>query len=172
MNYRDATPADAIALADLGRRSFVAKFGTLYTPRDLTNFLADAYDESRLAGDIANPLVRVRLAEQDGALMGYCKLVLACGWPDHVRVPPEKVIELKQLYTDPAATGQGIGGQLMEWAIATGRSCGAGEMQISVWSGNDGGQRFYARYGCEKVADVHFMVGEQRDEEFLYALLL
>ena len=45
-------------------------------------------------------------------------------------------------------------------------------MQLSVWSGNDGAQRFYARHGFAKVADVTFRVGEQIDEEFLFARMI
>ena len=48
----------------------------------------------------------------------------------------------------------------------------ADEVQLSVWSGNHGAQRFYARYGFEKIADVTFKVGEQIDDEFLLAKLL
>ena len=49
---------------------------------------------------------------------------------------------------------------------------GADEVQLSVWSGNTGAQRFYRRYGFEKVADIDFWVGRQRDDEFLFALVL
>ena len=79
------------------------------------------------------------------------------------------MLELKQLYTAPDATGRGIGGALMEWAMAEFAARGADEVQISVWSGNHDAQRFYARYGFEKVADITFRVGEQLDEEFLMA---
>src|SRR3546814_3681949 len=37
---------------------------------------------------------------------------MACGWPEHAR--GRQVIELKQLYTDPETTGQGIGARLMD----------------------------------------------------------
>ena len=49
---------------------------------------------------------------------------------------------------------------------------GADEVQLSVWSGNHGAQKFYARYGFSKVADITFLVGEQMDEEFLFARML
>ena len=67
-------------------------------------------------------------------------------------------------------TGRGLGAALMDWAIAEARGLGADAIQLSVWTGNDGAQRFYARYGFVKVADIDFWVGEQRDEEFLFAL--
>ncbi|MEE4452308.1 GNAT family N-acetyltransferase [Novosphingobium resinovorum] len=169
MDLRPATTADAPALARLGTDSFVAKFGHLYTAENLANFLAGSHSEGKVGKEIADPAMRVMLAERDGHLLGFCKLVMACGWPEHAR--GETVVELKQLYTDPAATGQGIGAILMDWALAEGAAFGADEMQLSVYSDNPGAQKFYARYGFEKVADIHFMVGEHRDEEFLFARL-
>nr|WP_086492641.1 GNAT family N-acetyltransferase [Novosphingobium panipatense] len=170
MNLRLAAAADAAALADLGARSFVAKFGYMYTPEDLADFLADSHSEAKAAKEIADPSMRVFLAEEEGRLLGFCKLVLACGWPDHAR--GQSVIELKQLYTDPQTTGRGIGTVLMDRALEIAREQAADEVQLSVWSGNEGAQRFYARYGFAKVADIYFMVGEQRDDEFLYARMM
>lgn len=170
MNLRPATPDDAPALSRLGTDSFVVKFGHLYSADNLANFLAGSHSEARVAKEIADPALRVMLAEADGKLLGFCKLVMACGWPDHAR--GTAVIELKQLYTDPDATGQSIGAALMDWALAEAARFGADEIQLSVYSDNPGAQKFYARYGFEKVADIHFMVGEQRDEEFLFARVL
>ncbi|MEW9855318.1 GNAT family N-acetyltransferase [Novosphingobium sp. M1R2S20] len=171
MILRNATPADASAVAALGSEAFCAAFAYLYRPEDLNAFLAASHSTEKAAAEIADPAMRVHLAVGDaGELLGLCKLVLACGWPEHART--ERVVELKQLYTDPAATGRGIGAALMDWALAEAAALDAGEMQLSVWSGNDGAQRFYSRYGFAKMADIHFIVGEQRDEEFLFAKLL
>ena len=167
---RPALPSDAAALAALGRDSFVAKFGAMYRPQDLATFLAQMHSDEVVAREIASPQARYCLAERDGALVGYCKLGLACGWPEHAR--GRNVIELKQLYTAPGATGGGIGAALMEWALAEAAALGADEIQLSVWSGNSDAQRFYDRYGCAKVADTHFWVGEQRDDEFLFARMI
>jgi len=60
----------------------------------------------------------------------------------------------------------------MDWALAEALGFGADEVQLSVWSGNHGAQRFYRRYGFEHVADIEFWVGEQCDEEFLFAKML
>ena len=167
---RPATMADAPALARLGRESFVAKFGHLYRAEDLAVLLEQSYSEPAARAALARPDYRCQLAEIDGKLAGYCRLVLACGWPEHAR--GRSVIELKQLYTDPALTGHGIGAALMGWALATAQARGADEIQLSVYSENPGAQKFYARYGFAKVADTVFMVGEQADHEFLFAKLL
>jgi len=167
---RPATPADLPALSRLGIDSFVSKFGYLYRAEDLYQFLDDTYSEAVLAAELANPLRLYCLAERDGRLVGYCKLGLACGWPDHAR--GRHTLELKQLYTAPDATAGGIGRALMDWAMAEFTARGADEVQISVWSENFGAHRFYQRYGFEKVADTTFAVGSHIDEEYLFARLL
>ena len=167
---RAATAADVDALAELGARSFTAKFGHLYRPEDLAAFLAASHGPAKVAKEIADPAMRVALAEEDGKLAGFCKLVMACGWPEHAR--GRRTIELKQLYTDPGATGRGIGARLMDWALAEAARFGADEIQLSVYADNPGAQKFYRRHGFDKAADIHFMVGAQRDEEFLFARMI
>ncbi len=167
---RPATEADIPALSRVGIDSFVEKFGHMYNARDLATFLEEAHSPAALAAEMADPARLYRLAERDGALAGYCKLGLKCGFPEHAR--GQNVLELKQLYTAPGMTGGGIGKALMDWAMEEFAVRGADEVQLSVWSGNDGAQRFYERYGFEKVADITFRVGEQLDEEFLFAKLM
>jgi len=60
----------------------------------------------------------------------------------------------------------------MDWVLEEARARGFEDVILSVWSGNFGAQRFYARYGFEKIADTFFMVGNQRDEEYLMGLRL
>jgi ribosomal protein S18 acetylase RimI-like enzyme len=167
---RPGSPDDVPALARLGRESFVAKFADLYRPEDLANFLEATHSEAAVAAELANPQRLYCLVEGDGELLAYAKLSLACGWPEYAR--GHNAVEIKQFYTAPGLSGQGIGARLMDWALGAARTRGADEIQLSVWSENFGAQKFYARYGFVKVADIHFQVGEQLDEEFLFSLLI
>ncbi len=167
---RAGTPADVPALSRLGTDTFVAKFGHMYSRQDLASFLDSVQSEAAISAEMAHPARLYQLAERDGALVAYCKLGLTCGFPGHAR--GARAMELKQLYTDAAMTGLGIGKALMDWAMAQFGARGADEVQLSVWSGNHGAQKFYARYGFSKVADITFAVGEQLDEEFLFARMI
>ena len=164
---RPATMADVPALTALAVASFVDAFGHLYSKDDLAAFLDEAKSEHATAALIADPAGAMQLAERGGEPIAYCKIGYNCGWPDHAR--GARAMELKQLYAAASATGSGVGTALMDWALAALAAAGADEVQLSVWSGNHGAQRFYARYGFEKIADVTFKVGEQIDDEFLLA---
>lgn len=167
---RPATAADVPALSQLGIDSFVDKFGHMYSEHDLAAFLEETHAPEAVASEIANPDRLYCLVERDGVLLAYCKLGLSCGFPEFAR--GTRAMELKQLYTAPGMTGGGIGRALMDWAMGEFTARGADEVQLSVWSGNEGAQRFYERWGFAKVADITFRVGEQLDEEFLFAKLL
>lgn len=165
---RLAAPDDTAALADLGRRAITAKFGHLYKPEDFATFLDEAHSEAKVAKEIADPGMRVAVIEEDGALVAFCKLVLRSTMPaghSDARSP----LELKQLYTDPARIGGGLGAKLMDWAQAQAEEVGADEIQLSVYSENPEAQRFYHRYGFSKIADIEFWVGTHCDPEFMFA---
>lgn len=164
---REATAADIPAISHLATESFVAKFGHLYSAGNLNAFLTESLSEPAIATELANPARLYRLAEAGGRLVGYCKIGLTCGFPEHAR--GQNVMELKQLYTASDATGMGIGKALMDWAMEQFAARKADEVQISVYAYNDGAQRFYQRYGFEKVADITFRVGDHIDPEFLFA---
>ncbi|OYX67314.1 MAG: GNAT family N-acetyltransferase [Sphingomonadales bacterium 32-64-17] len=169
---RPATLEDVESLAKLGRESFCAAFAHLYRPEDLAGFLEQCYSHPAVAEEVSDDVHRHRLAVDpaSGALLGYVKIRVPSYYAEHSDAT--NPIALCQLYTDAARTGMGIGAALMDWALGEARAGGHDAVQLSVWSENYGAQRFYARYGFAKIADIHFDVGEQRDEEFLYELRL
>lgn len=170
MDLRPATLDDVPALARLGRDSFVAKFGHLYAREDLDAFLEAVYSDRSVREEVAGTDCIHQLAWEGKALVGYCKLRRRNDYAAHSAA--RNPIELGQLYTDPTRTGQGIGARLMDWALDEARAGGHDAIQLTVWSGNPGAQKFYARYGFTKIADVDFWVGNHRDDEFLYELRL
>ncbi len=170
MILRPASLADATALAALGRTSFCAAFDGLYSQEDLDIFLEQSYAEDVVAGEIANDDFVHCLAMDGEMLVGFCKLALNDYYSGHSDA--KNPLVLVQLYTAPEMTGAGIGATLMDWAIDEARRQGHDAIQLSVYSENFGAQRFYQRYGFTKIADIHFQVGSQLDEEFLFELRL
>lgn len=169
---RPATIADAEPLAQLGTDSFVASFGHLYSTEDLAAFLDEHRTPARYRAHLTAPPSLIQVAEADGRLAAYCLIVRGHGFTERPEPRPERPVFISQLYCAPDMTGRGYGAALLEWAVAEARAWRADAVQLSVFSGNHGAQRFYRRHGFDHVADIDFWVGKHRDHEFLYELSL
>lgn len=165
-SIRRATPVDAAVLAELGAATFIETFGHLYTPEDLQAFLDESHTEAAYAKVLAaDSGYALWLAERDGRAIGYAQAG-PCSLP-HAEVAADDG-EIKRLYLRGEAQGAGAGRALMDAAMAWLLADGPRVLWLSVWSENYGAQRFYARYGFEFASEYHFIVGEQRDREFIY----
>ena len=166
--YRDAVPADGPELAQMARRSFTDTFGTLYRQEDLAQFLDDAFGAKGLPADLTDPDYSVRVATDDGAIVGYCKVgpvTFPGDWP-------ETAMELHQLYILGDHHGAGLAPVLMDWALAEMRGRGASEVILSVYIDNHRARRFYERYGFEEIGRYVFKVGDHEDDDRLMRLAL
>ena len=85
---------------------------------------------------------------------------------------PADAVELHQLYVLKDHLGAGVGPALMDWAIATARDGGAGQLVLSVYVDNHRAKRFYARYGFVDIGRYDFAVGSTIDEDRLMRLML
>lgn len=164
--YRPPQAHEVAALANLSRETFREAFAHLYSAEDLALFETQVYAPDVIAAEMANPDRRYLVAFDDGRMIGYCKIgfdkSLDYDWGDRT------IVELKQLYILASHHGGGVAQHLTDWAIAEARAVGADALLLSVYSDNPRGQAFYRKYGFEHVGDTHFMVGNQRDDEYLY----
>lgn len=172
ISLRAAQPADAAALAALARQAFIDAFAHFYRPEDLNAFLDEWKVPAVYQQALADPDTAIRLAEVDGQLAAYALIKRGYVMDDHPHPRPQRPVFLSQLYCAGHMTGHGLGRRLMDWVLDQAREWQADSLSLSVYSENPGAQRFYRRYGFEKVADTEFWVGSQRDEEYLYELRL
>ena len=169
-SLRPAFVSDTPALARFGAWTFAHKFGELYDPRDLGAFLADAYGEDTVRAETANGAFVHRLLLDGDRLIGFVKLRRPSDYASHSDAT--NPIALSQLYVRPGRTGYGFGARLLDWSLRHARRAGHDAVQLSVYSDNIAAQRFYARHGFAKIAQIDFMVGRHRDDEHLYELRL
>ncbi|KAG1233131.1 hypothetical protein G6F68_019075 [Rhizopus microsporus] len=76
-------------------------------------------------------------------------------------------IELKRFYILAAYQYGGHGARLMDAFMAWLDHPQRRTLWVGVWEENFGAQRFYARYGCSKMGEYEFIVGETHDREFI-----
>jgi len=163
ITIRRATSNDAAALAALGAATFTETFGHLYPPEDLQTFLANSHSVDAWIRTLIDYHRAVWVASLGDATIGFIA-VGACKLPVDNR---DFAGEIQQLYVLAQYHNLRLGSRLMdlglEWLEAQGRT----PLYIGVWSENFGAQRFYGRYGFEKVGEYGFPVGTTVDREFI-----
>lgn len=166
--YRTALPADGPELAAMAKRCFTETFGTLYRASDLAAFLESSFGDEGLPSQLSDPAYAVRLATEDGRIIGFAKLG-PVAFPGKWQ---ERAIELHQLYVLGGWHGEGVGPALMDWALAHARADRRSEIVLSVYVDNVRAQRFYARYGFKEVGRYQFRVGDTIDDDRIWRLQL
>lgn len=161
---RQATPADAQKLAVLGAATFVETFGHLYPPDDLHAFLVGTHSLEAWTARLSDSGVAVWMASSDSTPIGFVT-VGSCKLP--VERLERNAGEIQQLYVLARYQNLRLGTRLMalgvEWLEARRRT----PLYVGVWSQNHGAQRFYGRYGFNKVGEYGFPVGNTVDREFI-----
>ena len=168
ITYRDARTIDGPELAEMARQSFSETFGTLYPEGDLVAFLDEAFGPNGLPSQLSDPDFTVRLALDDGKIIGFAKM-------GPVTFPGEwrpDAIELYQFYVLGPWQGQGVAPEMMDWALEHSRSHGAKEVILSVYVDNHRARKFYERYGFKEIGRYAFRVGETIDDDRIMRLVL
>jgi diamine N-acetyltransferase len=163
-SLRAATPDDAAALSELGRKTFIENFGHMYSSRNLNDFLDGIYMPRLQLDEIAYPENRVALIWMNGNPVGYAKSG-PCKLPVENLLQPS--YELHRLYLMPEAQGIGAGAALMRDALDFCEERGAAGIYLGVWEENHKAQAFYKKFGFEYAGRYEFMVGEHADRELI-----
>ena len=173
MRYRilAASVDDAVAVADIARRTFHDAFAADNDAQHIDAYIEAAFNERRIREELGDGSSTFLLAYRDGetAPVGYAKLRKG-GVEGYVL--PENSIEIERLYADQAATGQGIGSALMEACLAAAAEAGFDNVWLGVWENNAGGIRFYERWGFRPFGRKVFYMGTDPQNDLILSRAL
>ena len=169
-----ATPSDAFDLNEFGKIEFTRTFGHTYTEENLNNYLNESYTTEKYLSWINNPSFRIWLARRTSGneVVGYI-LCGPCGLPlencqgSH---DASQSGEVKRMYIHPSAFGTGLAAELLTNALEWLKGRYHDKIYLGVWSENYRAQKFYAKFGFEKIGEYGFPVGEHIDLEFIMIL--
>jgi ribosomal protein S18 acetylase RimI-like enzyme len=171
---RPATISDAIRLSRFAAAAFRDAFAHDNTPEDMARYVAESFTPERQAGEIADPEGVVLLAESEEVsgsaeapeLLGYAHLVSAQAPESVIGQSP---IELSRFYVSRALHGKGVAQTLMDATLDAARGRGADVVWLGVWERNSRAVAFYRKYGFERVGEQVFMLGADRQTDWVLA---
>ena len=166
IDIRRAAIDDAKSLTDLSYTTFWDAFAhhPKNAPDDLAHYMRQAFSIEQIADELNDPRAVFLLAEIEGELAGYAKLVC-----DHIEpgVTAEKAIELNRLYSQQKFLGQGVGQTLMDACFDLAKKEGFDTMWLGVWEYNPRAQRFYEKNGFREVGSHTFVLGADPQTDLL-----
>lgn len=136
---RPLVEADAEAVQDAARESWLATYGSIYDAEFIHDWIDQKYAPEILradAGRVAAGEVFFHVAADGDRVAGFC----------HVAATDEGGV-MYRIYLRPAYVGRGIGSALLDAAEAWMRARGIARYRCWVHRDNALGRRFYARRG-------------------------
>jgi diamine N-acetyltransferase len=161
---RPCVAADLDALRDISYRTYDQTFRPMNEPATMDAYLASAFDRERLRAELSNPDSAFFFLLVDGVLAGYLK-VNDAGAQTDLNDPDS--LELERIYVDQPFQGRGLGKVLMEKGVAIARRKGKKRVWLGVWERNARAIRFYEKEGFRKVSTHSFVMGDERQTDFI-----
>ena len=166
-HIRQATAADAEALARFGAQCFREAYGADTREEDIEAHIAEHYGTAQQHAEIAEPEAAFLMAFVEGQLHGYARLRRS--------VPPEGVgpgdaLEIHRFYLARQAQGSGLAQRLMRDVLDLAHSRGAKRIWLTVWERNARAIAFYRRWGFVDCGETVFPVGDDPQIDRLMAI--
>lgn len=181
---RQASSADAPALAELAAVTFPLACPPGSPPEDIEAFIAATLNAGAFAGYLSDPARAVFVAEEPAADAGGPGGAVAQGgarllaYTMLADVPPSDAdvaavvgepgaVELSKCYAHPDCHGSGTTARIMaaslEWAAAR----GARQVWLGVNSENVRARRFYEKHGFSVAGNRSFQLGKQVERDYV-----
>ena len=135
-----ATKADRAAVNEIARQ--VHALHVEWRP-DIYCMVEELYPQERFDECIAKRQLYV--AKIEGNVVGYALLITRDS--NHHGMHPRRVMEIQEFAVHEAATGHGIGTEMMADIRALAKAFRCSNLKLSVYPQNDGAIRFYERNG-------------------------
>lgn len=167
---RRATAGDAALLARVGAEFFTATFAAQNDPHDLRTYLATAFSPAIQQAELADPDRVTFIAEStDGATAGYAMLRRGA---TSTAVAANHPAELQRFYVAAPFQGRGLARNLMAFCLEQASEWGCDALWLGVWELNPRAIAFYEKSGFQKVGRQYFMVGSDRQRDFVMSRTL
>lgn len=166
IKIRQAVPEDAELLTDLAYTTFWDAFHDhpKNAPHDLEAYMQEAFSVDQIRTELEDKNSVFLVAELDGELAGYAKLIFESTEPEIIAEWP---VELSRLYSHQKFLGKGVGQALMDACFARAKETGRDVIWLGVWEFNPRAQRFYEKNGFRLVGKHTFLLGSDPQIDLL-----
>jgi diamine N-acetyltransferase len=161
---RVADIEDAELIASISRRTFYEAFAAQNTKANMEKFMNEQFTEEALMAEVGEWGNIFLLAYLDDEPIGYARLKES---KNPASLGNVNALEISRIYVLNKAIGTGIGKALLEECFQIAGEEGKELIWLGVWEHNTRAISFYKKFGFKKFATHVFMLGDDRQTDWL-----
>lgn len=153
-------------LCKIAKSSFYDTFIHSTTEADMQSYLDEAFSLSQQAAEFEQPNSAFYFMEVDEKPVAYLKLNF--GKQPYDGTILENPMEIQRFYFLHSHIGQGLGNELMEFALSQAIEKKHANVWLGVWEFNARAQAFYRRYGFSHFGQTQADIGNTPQIDWLW----
>lgn len=161
---KPCTQADLPALSTISRETFWDTFAQYNTRENMEAFLAQAYNQEKLAQELATPNSFFYFLKKGTQTLGYLKLNIADAQSEEIA--PD-ALEIERIYIQKEHLRQGYGKYLLDFAEEKAHGLNKTALWLGVWEHNERAKAFYEKMGFHEVGAHDFYLGDDQQRDLL-----
>ncbi|MGZ3811202.1 MAG: GNAT family N-acetyltransferase [Mucilaginibacter sp.] len=157
-------PSEVDELLSFSKKTFYDAFEHVNNPDDFEAYTSVAFTQAKLLSELENPHSAFYFALIDDVKVGYMKLNYGSA---QTEFQDADAVEVERIYVSADQQGKQIGKQMIDFAINKAIHDKLKYIWLGVWEHNHAAQRFYQREGFTRFSSHEFMVGKDKQIDFL-----
>ena len=164
ITFKKCTLKDLSPLIELARSTFVQAFEKYNDPDDFKSYVVTAFSENTIRSELSNPNSTFYFIFIGKQRAGYCKLNEKDAQNEQFDALS---IELERIYIKKDFQSKKIGQQALQKILQLAKNKKVNFLWLGVWEHNPGAIRFYERNGFKKFGSHPYMLGKDKQTDWL-----
>lgn len=167
LSIRKADISDAKIICALGVTTFYEAYFEFDDSNDLAEYVLENFSVGQIERELKDNNSTFHIAQIERSAVGYAKLrenaPAEC-------LAGENTIEIQRVYILEKMRGKGVGAALMKKCFDEARRKNYESVWLGVWEQNLAAQKFYRKYGFQKVGEITFPYGQTTGTNYVLKL--
>ena len=154
-------------LRQIAYETFYNSYSHLNSTESFNQYLENNFSEFQIEKEFSNPNSFFFFLKNEKSICGYTKLNINDAQTENKGAD---YLEIERIYLQKKWQGKGLGRKLMNHAIDFAKQQEIAKVWLGVWEKNPTAIAFYKKCGFEFCGEHDFVLGEERQTDFLMEL--
>ena len=154
-------------LQQISRQTFIETFSEINTEENMTKYLDDSFNISRLTNEIQNLNSEFYFAIIDAKVVGYLKINRGDA---QTELKNDHMLELERIYVLNEFHGKKVGQVLFNKAFQIAEQSKVDYLWLGVWEENHKALKFYSKNGFTAFNKHMFVLGDSIQTDIMMKL--